>query len=137
LLVCLAVGAWTALQRRGTTAPAPPDVPHAPTVPAPAAPAAAPASPAAAPASPEAPAGPAAPGPTADGGTDARVEELARVSGLGRRSAEALVVAGITSLGELADSDDTALAGALDAAGLPHATTMSSWPGQARRLGSG
>lgn len=117
MLVCLAVGAWTALQRRGTTAPAPPDVPHAPTVPAPAA--------------------PAVPGPTADGDTDPRVEELARVSGLGRRSAEALVAAGVTSLGELADSDDTALAAALDAAGLPHATTMSSWPGQAGRLEAG
>lgn len=62
------------------------------------------------------------------------VTELTRVSGLGRRSAEALVVAGITSLADLAASDDERLGTAMDDAGVRRSTTMSTWPGQARRL---
>lgn len=62
------------------------------------------------------------------------VAELTKVSGLGRRSAEALVVAGITSLADLAASDDERLGAAMDDAGVRRSTTLSTWPGQARRL---
>ena len=61
-------------------------------------------------------------------------EQLVRVSGLGRRSAEALVQAGITSLEALAVSDGAALGEALDAAGVKRSATLATWPQQARRL---
>lgn len=64
----------------------------------------------------------------------AGLDELVRVSGLGRRSAEALVVAGIASLADLAEADDATLGAALDAAGVRRSATISSWPNQARRL---
>lgn len=61
-------------------------------------------------------------------------EQLVRVSGLGRRSAEALVLAGIASLEALAASDGQALGDALDAAGVQRSATLATWPRQARRL---
>lgn len=66
--------------------------------------------------------------------TDRASEELQRVSGIGRRSADALVAAGIDSLDRLADSDDATLVAALEAADVPRAVTLSSWASQARRL---
>lgn len=66
--------------------------------------------------------------------TDRASEELQRVSGVGRRSADALVAAGIDSLDRLADSDDATLVAALEAADVPRAVTLSSWASQARRL---
>lgn len=136
VLFCLGVGAWFVLRRRSPALPAfvqeAGPGPEATTAPSPQVTAPeTPAEPAA-----EPPAEPAAE-PVPVGDADAQAEELARVSGLGRRSAEALVAAGIRSLAELAAADDEALGAALDAAGLPHATTMSSWPGQARRLQDG
>lgn len=67
-------------------------------------------------------------------GRGAGLAQLVRVSGLGRRSAEALVVAGIASLEDLAAADPTALAAALDAAGVKRSATVTSWPQQAARL---
>jgi len=61
-------------------------------------------------------------------------EQLTRVSGLGRRSAEALVLAGIASLEALAASDAPALRAALDAAGVKRSATLATWPQQAQRL---
>ena len=61
-------------------------------------------------------------------------EQLIRVSGLGRRSAEALVLAGIASLEALAASDAPALRAALDAAGVKRSATLATWPQQAQRL---
>lgn len=75
------------------------------------------------------------PAPPGGGARPGRaVAELTRVSGLGRRSAEALVVAGITSLDDLADADDARLGAAMDAAGVRRSATMSTWASQARRL---
>lgn len=85
-------------------------------------------------AGPTAPAGPSETGEI-DGGADgAGLEALVRVSGLGRRSAEALVVAGIVSLRALAASEVPALGEALDAAGVKRSATLATWPQQARRL---
>ena len=85
-------------------------------------------------AEPTAPAGPSETGEI-DGGADgAGLEALVRVSGLGRRSAEALVVAGIVSLRALAASEVPALGEALDAAGVKRSATLATWPQQARRL---
>ncbi len=64
----------------------------------------------------------------------AGLDELVRVSGLGRRSAEALVVAGIASLADLAGADDATIGGALDAAGVRRSATLSTWANQARHL---
>ena len=64
-------------------------------------------------------------------------EELMRVSGIGRRSADALVVAGVGSLEELATCDDARLVAALEAAGVRRSPTLSSWAPQARRLAAG
>ncbi|WP_380168057.1 hypothetical protein [Jannaschia sp. R86511] len=61
-------------------------------------------------------------------------EDLLRVQGIGRRSADALVAAGIDSLAVLATSDDAAVLAALEAAGLRRSPTLSSWAAQARRL---
>ncbi|MGJ7441595.1 hypothetical protein [Aquipuribacter sp. MA13-6] len=61
-------------------------------------------------------------------------EELQRVSGIGRRSAEALVAAGIDGLDRLAATDDATLVVALEAAGLRRSPTLSAWASQARRL---
>ena len=86
------------------------------------------------PTGPSAPAGPSGTGEI-DGGADgAGLEELVRVSGLGRRSAEALAVAGIVSLRALAASEVPALGEALDAAGVKRSATLATWPQQARRL---
>ena len=86
------------------------------------------------PTEPTAPAGPSETGEI-DGGADgAGLEALVRVSGLGRRSAEALVVAGIVSLRALAASEVPALGEALDAAGVKRSATLATWPQQARRL---
>lgn len=68
----------------------------------------------------------------ADHGTG--IDQLLRVSGLGRRSAQALVVVGISSLADLADSDVPALGAALDAAGVTRSATLATWPSQAQRL---
>jgi predicted flap endonuclease-1-like 5' DNA nuclease len=73
---------------------------------------------------------PAPPAGRAGGG----LSQLVRVSGLGRRSAEALVVAGIASLEALAASDPAALAAALDAAGVKRSATLATWPQQAAKL---
>lgn len=56
------------------------------------------------------------------------------MSGIGHRSAEALVAAGIDSLDRLAATDDAGLVAALEVAGLGRSTTLSSWASQARRL---
>jgi|GEM_PF-5270520 len=72
--------------------------------------------------------------PTAPDGAGQAAEELRRVSGIGRRSAEALVVSGVDSLDRLAGTDDASLVAALDAAGLQRSATLSSWASQARRL---
>lgn len=71
----------------------------------------------------------------AEAGPDgSAVAELSRVSGLGRRSAEALVAGGVTTLAELAGRSDEELAAVLDAAGVQRSTTLATWPSQARRL---
>lgn len=77
----------------------------------------------------------------ASGPTDtpdaAAVAELSRVSGLGRRSAEALVAGGVRTLADLAARTDDELAAVLDAAGVRRSTTLATWPSQARRLVAG
>lgn len=72
--------------------------------------------------------------PDADTPEAAAVAELSRVSGLGRRSAEALVAGGVRTLADLAARTDDELAAVLDAAGVRRSTTLATWPSQARRL---
>lgn len=131
-------GAWFALRRRDPALPTYPAEagpgPGTTARPTPAAPPAVPPEPVE-PEVPEVPVTePVVPGSTA---ASTGSQDLQRVSGVGRRSAEALVAAGIDTLDRLAGSDDATLVAALEAAGLRRSPTLSSWASQARRLTQG
>jgi predicted flap endonuclease-1-like 5' DNA nuclease len=67
---------------------------------------------------------------------DARgsTDDLRRIQGIGPKAANALAAAGIRSLQHLADTDEETLREAMRQAGVRGASTLSTWPQQARAL---
>ncbi|HKE65389.1 MAG TPA: DUF4332 domain-containing protein [Micromonosporaceae bacterium] len=65
------------------------------------------------------------------------VDDFTRITGVGPKSAAALVAAGIRTYDQLADTVASRLADALRDAGLRLAPNLRTWPGQARLLTDG
>jgi len=70
---------------------------------------------------------------------DARgsTDDFRRIQGIGPKVANALAAAGIRSLQQLADTDEATLREAMRQAGVRSASTLSTWPQQARALANG
>jgi predicted flap endonuclease-1-like 5' DNA nuclease len=64
-------------------------------------------------------------------------DDFRRIQGIGPKVANALATAGIRSLQHLADTDEATLREAMRQAGVRSASTLSTWPQQARALANG
>jgi predicted flap endonuclease-1-like 5' DNA nuclease len=67
----------------------------------------------------------------------ASTDDFRRIQGIGPKVANALAAAGIRSLQHLADTDEATLREAMRQAGVRSASTLSTWPQQARALANG